>query len=56
MKWDSGLWEAVPATLAQFLDWAFTGRIVATAPRGSSSGWSGRPRAISGRSANTSPS
>ena len=29
VKLNGGFWEAVPATLVQFLDWAFTGRIVA---------------------------
>ena len=37
-KWNGGFWEAVPATLAQFLDWAFTGQIVASAPRWRDSG------------------
>ena len=30
---NGGSWEAVPASLPQFLDWVFTGRIVAHAPR-----------------------
>ena len=36
-KWTGGLWEAVAATLAQFLEWAFAGRIVASMPRTSRS-------------------
>ena len=37
-KWNGSLWEAVPAPLAQFLRWAFTGRIIAHAPRWHGSG------------------